>query len=112
MKESILLIAIMLLCGISNAQTEKRDTAVVAKVRGIPVFMMCEPTAPYEVTNIIFTVYNKLTYEVTISKMCDELVADAQRLQKKNKVSFDAIIINDKWNGQADRQAAALIKFK
>jgi hypothetical protein len=104
----------MLLCSFTNAQTARRDTAIVSKVRGVPVFVMCEPTSPYEVTGnvtdtdagaLINALGGEDTYR-TIKESCNVIVDNAQRRQKKGKLDFDAIIISD------DGHTGTCIKFK
>ncbi len=104
----------MLLCSLANAQTTKRDTATVSKVRGIPVFVMCEPTTPYEVTgsvsdtdagSVLNALGGKDTYR-TIKESCNVIIDNAQRKQKKGKFDFDAVIISD------DGRNGTCIKFK
>jgi hypothetical protein len=114
MKKELVFIAIMLLCSFANAQTTNKDTATVLKVRGIPVFVMCEPTTPYEVTGGVTdtdfgSVINKLggknTYR-TIKESCNVIIDNALRKQTKGKFEFDAIIISD------DGHSGTCIKFK
>ncbi len=96
-----------------QAQTAKHDTAMVAKVRGVPVFVMCEPTASYEVVanvsdddavSILNAISGDNTYR-TIKESCSVIINNAQRKQKKGKFTFDAVIISD------DGHTGTCIKF-
>ena len=111
-KINLLFVLIMLSC-LVQAQTSKHDTATVSKVRGVPVFAMCEPTASYEVVanvsdddaaSIINAISGENTYR-TIKESCQVIVDNAQRKQKKGKFVFDAIIISD------DGHTGTCIKF-
>jgi hypothetical protein len=114
MKRNFIFIAIMLLCSIANAQTTRSDTATVLKVRGVPVFVMCEPTAAYEVTgsvtdsdfgSVLNSIDGKNTYR-TIKESCNVIINNALRKQTKGKFQFDAILISD------DGHSGTCIKFK
>lgn len=114
MKNITILSALFILTNFVFAQTTKHDTAIVSKVRGVPVFVMCEPTAAYEVVenvsdedaaSIINAVNGESTYR-TIKESCQVIVDNAQRKQKKGKITFDAIIISD------DGHTGTCIKFK
>jgi len=109
------IIALLAFSSVSTfGQTTKNDTATVSKVRGVPVFVMCEPTAAYEVTanvtdddatSYLNAASGESTYR-TIKESCQVIVDNAQRKQKKGKLSFDAIIISD------DGHTGTCIKFK
>ncbi|MCJ7447169.1 MAG: hypothetical protein MUO72_05735 [Bacteroidales bacterium] len=103
----------IIVCSFANSQIAKRDTAIVSKVRGVPVFVMCEPTSPYEVTgnvsdtdavSLIDALGGEDTYR-TIKQSCEVIVDNAQRRQKRGKINFDAIIISD------DGHTGTCIKF-
>lgn len=114
MKKILIFITFMLLCSFANVQTERKDSAIVSKVRGVAVFVMCEPTSPYEVTgnvsdtdagSLLNSLGGKDTYR-TIKESCNVIADNAQRKQKKGKFEFDAIIISD------DGHSGTCIKFK
>ena len=84
------------------------------RVRGVPVFVMCEPLAAYEVTGnvtdddaaaILNAVNGTSTYR-TIRESCEVIINNATRKQKKGKFQFDAIIISD------DGHSGTCIQFK
>lgn len=103
MKKMLLLFCMTLITGYGFSQSTRLDTAKVSKVLGVPVFVMCEPIASYEIVSnvsdddavsIMNAVGGENTYR-TIKESCKVIVTNAQRKQKKGKFTFDAIIISD-----------------
>lgn len=87
---------------------------MVQRVHGVPVFVMCEPLAAYDVTGnvsdedaaaILNAVNGVATYR-TIRESCEVIINNATRKQKKGKLQFDAIIISD------DGHTGTCIQFK
>ena len=114
MKTALISISMILLSCSVLGQTTQNDTATVAKVRGVPVFVMCEPIASYDIIesvsdtdagSLLNALSGKDTYR-TIKESCSVIVENAQRKQKKGKFDFDAIIISD------DGHNGTCIKFK
>ena len=114
MKNLLIITAILLISSLANSQTTKKDTAIVSKARGVPVFVMCEPTAEYQViaevtdtdvSSFLNAVNGEGTYR-TIKQSCEVIIDNARRKQTKGKIEkFDAIIISD------DGHTGTCIKF-
>ncbi|HUX95059.1 MAG TPA: hypothetical protein VMV47_04940 [Bacteroidales bacterium] len=112
MKKILIFITFILICSYVSAQTSKSDTAIVSKVRGVPVFVMCQPTSQYEVVGSVKDTDTKFLQKpvargnITINESCNILVEIAQNKQKEDKFDYDAIIISD------NARTGTLIKFK
>lgn len=80
--------------------------------QGIPVFVMAQPSAKYEVTGTVnpndigswLDAINGKKDERTIQQLIDKLIDNANRKARKGKFTFDAIITTDGRTG-------TLIKF-
>ena len=118
MKKLLFLMSLAVLFAVTTSQIPSKDTnpnlATVRRVRGVPVFVMCEPNAAYEATgkvsdddasSILKSIDGQSSYR-TINESCNVIVDNAQRKQKKGKLTFDAILISD------DGHTGTCIKFK
>lgn len=111
-KIKILIVLIVSAGFISLIKPANKDQATVRRFQGVPVFIMCEPVTPYEVTGKV-TNDDALSWAVAITgdetgrglkDNIDVLVNNANRKAKKGKFYFDAIITDDGSTG-------ACIKF-
>ena len=108
MKKLMLFFAGLALVSCLSAQV--RDTARVNKVSGVPVYVMCDPTASYEVVGKVSdeTAGSLLSSSTTrtMKESIQNMVQNADRKKKKGKFDYDAILVSD------DCKTGTCIKWK
>lgn len=108
--KQLFIFAFVAICSTSFAQSNQ--SATVNTHQGVPVFIMAQPTAKYEITGTVnpndfgswLDAINGKKDERTIQQLIDKLIDNANRKARKGKFVFDAIITTDGRTG-------TLIKF-
>lgn len=110
LKQSFLIVLLIITATFSHAQYQPEALGTVQRVRNVPVFLYSYPVADFEEVGHLTAIASGLTVgldgEVRINEIVNELVGKAKRKERKGKIAdFDAIIINP------DTYSGILIRF-